>query len=73
MDGTDIAIINELKDGRVSFKAVADRLACAEGTVRSRVKRLREEGVLDITGLVDPEALPEHSVHIHSMVRRNDE
>lgn len=62
MDTTDIAIINKLKDGRVSFKRIADDLGFAEGTVRSRVKRLRKDGVLDITGLVDPEALPEHSV-----------
>jgi len=62
MDATDIAIINELQDGRVSFKTVADRLHLAEGTVRTRVRKLREEGVLAITGLVDPEALPDHSV-----------
>lgn len=62
MDTTDIAIITELKDGRISFKKVADRLDLAEGTVRSRVRRLQQQGILDITGLVDPEGLPEHSV-----------
>jgi Lrp/AsnC family transcriptional regulator for asnA, asnC and gidA len=62
MDSTDIAIINELKDGRISFNKIATTLGLAEGTVRTRVKRLRKEGKLDITALVDPEALPEHSV-----------
>ncbi len=62
MDATDIAIINELKDGRISFKTIAEGLGLAEGTVRTRVKRLRKDGVLDITGLVDPEALPDHSI-----------
>ncbi len=62
MDSTDIAIIIELKDGRISFKKVADRLDLAEGTVRSRVRRLQQQGILDITGLVDPEGLPDHSV-----------
>ncbi len=62
MDTTDIAIIHQLKDGRASFKSIADTLGLAEGTVRSRVKRLRLNGQLDITGLVDPESLPEHSV-----------
>jgi Lrp/AsnC family transcriptional regulator for asnA, asnC and gidA len=62
MDSTDIAIITELKDGRISFKKVADRLDLAEGTVRSRVRKLQQQGILDITGLVDPEGLPEHSV-----------
>lgn len=62
MDTTDIAIIDALKDGRVSFRKVADRLDLAEGTVRSRVRKLQERGVLEITGLVDPEALIDHSV-----------
>ena len=62
MDTTDIAIINELKDGRKSFKVIAEIIGIAEGTVRSRVKKLRENKQLDITALVDPEALPDHSV-----------
>lgn len=62
LDETSIAIINCLKDGRVPFKKIANKLSIAEGTVRSRVKKLEEEGVLEITGLVDPEALPEQSV-----------
>ena len=62
MDTTDIAIINELKDGRISFKKIAQTLGLAEGTVRTRVKRLCTDGQLDITGLVDPQALPDHSV-----------
>ena len=62
MDMTDISIINELKDGRRSFKVIADQLGLAEGTVRSRVRRLSDDGVLTITGLVDPEALPDHKV-----------
>lgn len=62
LDETSIAIINCLKNGRMPFKKIADKLSIAEGTVRSRVKKLEEEGVLEIAGLVDPEALPEQSV-----------
>ncbi len=62
MDSTDIDIINELQDGRKSFKIIAQTLGLAEGTVRSRVKRLRSDGQLEITSLVDPKALPGHSV-----------
>lgn len=62
MDATDIAIIYELKDGRMSFKKIGETLGLAEGTVRSRVKRLRDDGQLDITGLVTPDTLPDHSV-----------
>ncbi len=62
MDAVDINIIKELEDGRLSFKTVADRLGLAEGTVRNRVRKLTEQGILDITGVVDPEALPDQSV-----------
>ncbi len=62
MDATDLAIIKELRDGRISFKKIAQTLGLAEGTVRTRVNRLRSDGLLDITGLIDPEALPDHSV-----------
>ena len=62
MDTTDIAIINELQDGRKSFKIIAQTLGLAEGTVRSRVKRLRSDGQLEITSLIDLKALPGHSV-----------
>ncbi len=57
MDEINIAIIHHLKDGRVSFKKIADDLQLAEGTIRGRVKKLREDGVLEVAGLVDPEAI----------------
>lgn len=62
MDAIDVGIIKELEDGRLSFKTVADRLGLAEGTVRNRVRKLTAQGILEITGVVDPEALPEQSV-----------
>ncbi|PID72747.1 MAG: transcriptional regulator [Desulfobulbus propionicus] len=62
IDAINIAIINHLKDGRASYKTIADKLELAEGTVRSRIKKLIEEGVLSISGLVNPEALPDQQV-----------
>lgn len=62
LDATNLAIINHLKDGRASFKKIAEDLSLAEGTVRSRVKKLTDEGVLSISGLVNPEALPEQQI-----------
>ncbi len=62
LDETSIAIIQCLKDGRMPFKKIADKLSVAEGTVRSRVKKLEEEGVLEIKGVIDPELLPEQTV-----------
>lgn len=59
LDEINISIINHLKDGRIPFKKIADDLHVAEGTIRARVKKLQEEGVLEIAGLVDPEAIPD--------------
>jgi Lrp/AsnC family transcriptional regulator for asnA, asnC and gidA len=62
IDDINIEIIKHLRQGRKSFKKIADELGITENTVRVRVNKLIEEGVLDITGLVDPEALPGHRV-----------
>ena len=60
IDDTNIDIIRELRHGKKSFKKIADKLAITENTVRSRVNKLQEEGVLEICGLVDPATLPDH-------------
>lgn len=62
IDEVNISIINHLKDGRVPFKKIADDLGVSEGTVRARVKKLQEEGVLEVTGLVNPEAIPDKNL-----------
>lgn len=58
IDDTNKEIIRSLHDGRKPYSAVADELGITENTVRSRVNRLVDEGVLSITGLVDPEKIP---------------
>ena len=60
IDDTNLAIIKNLRDGRKSFKQIADELGVSENTVRARVQKLKEEGILEVIGLVDPEALPGH-------------
>jgi len=62
IDEINLAIINHLRDGRAPYKKIADSLGLSEGAVRARVKKLKDEGVLDITALVDPDALPEQSI-----------
>lgn len=62
IDEINLAIIKHLKDGRVPFKKIADDLGVSEGTIRARVRKLTDEGVLEIAGLVDPESLPDMSV-----------
>ena len=63
-DDINLQIIKHLKDGRKSFKLIADELLITENTVRARVNRLIEEGVLNISGLVDPENIPGHQTAI---------
>jgi len=64
IDKTNLAIIKHLRDGRNSFKKIAQELSLSENTVRSRVNKLIEEGVLEISGLVDPQAVPGHTLAI---------
>ncbi len=60
IDQTNLEIIKQLRDGRKSFKTIAEELSVSENTIRARVSKLAEEGVLEISGLVDPESLPGH-------------
>ena len=60
IDSTIIAILKQLREGRKSYKKIADKLNLSENTVRSRVNKLIAGGILDISGLVDPEAIPGH-------------
>ena len=62
VDDINIEIIKYLRDGRMSYRKIADSLGLSENTVRSRVKSLTEEGILEVTGLVDPEAIAGHRV-----------
>jgi Lrp/AsnC family transcriptional regulator for asnA, asnC and gidA len=62
VDDLNISIIRHLQEGRKSYKIIAEDLGVSENTVRSRVGKLEEEGVLEIVGLVDPEAVPRHRV-----------
>jgi Lrp/AsnC family transcriptional regulator for asnA, asnC and gidA len=62
VDETSIAIMKHLHDGRKSFKKIAEELSLSENTVRGRVGRLIEEGVLEISGYVNPEVIPGHTI-----------
>ena len=60
IDRTNLGIIKHLRDGRKSFKEIAEDLSITENTVRSRVQQMTREGVLSITGLIDAEKIPGH-------------
>ena len=57
LDATNIEILKALRDGRKPYGDIARDLKVSENTVRSRVNRLLEEGVLSFSGLVDPERI----------------
>ena len=62
IDDLNISIIRHLQEGRKSYKLIAEDLGVSENTVRSRVGKLEEAGVLEIVGLVNPETVPQHRV-----------
>ena len=64
IDETNLSIIKHLKDGRKSFKEIADDLSITENTVRARVNKMTEEGLLEITGLIDPHEISGHQLII---------
>jgi Lrp/AsnC family transcriptional regulator for asnA, asnC and gidA len=63
-DEINLQIIRHLQDGRKSFKVIADELSITENTVRARVNRLVEEGILSVKGLVNPGKIPGHQMAI---------
>lgn len=64
IDSTTIEIVKHLRDGKKSPKKIAEHLSLSENTVRSRINRLKAEGILDITGIIDPQAVPGHRIVI---------
>lgn len=62
IDETNIEILRHLKDGRKSFKLIAESLSVTENTVRSRVNKLLEEGILNFSGNIEVDALSGHGL-----------
>lgn len=58
MDDLDRAIIHELEqDGRRSMRKIARNLDTPEATIRTRMKRLSDLGILRIVAFADPREL----------------
>lgn len=52
LDDLDMQLINVLaKDARVSNRKIATELGVTEGTVRGRIKRLQQDGMIAFTAL----------------------
>ncbi len=55
IDNIDKKIINILgKHGRINNKNIASQLFVSEGTIRNRIRKLTESGVLTVSGLINP-------------------
>lgn len=59
---TNIQILRHLKDGRKSFKLIAEELSVTENTIRSRVNKLVDEGILKFSGTVQVDVLAGHNL-----------
>ena len=58
VDNVDRKIIAHLQyNGRMPFTDIAAQIGVSEGAVRRRVKQLREDGVLQIVGIAEPQHL----------------
>ncbi len=62
MDDLNRKILSHLKEGRQSFKKIADALEVTENTIRSRVRRMEEEGSIKISAYVDADKSSELQV-----------
>ena len=57
-----MGIIGHLQEGRKSYKKIAVALRVSENTVKNRIRRLMEDGILKISGYVDPGAMKNHQI-----------
>lgn len=62
LDRLNMRIIGHLQEGRKSYKKIAVALGVSENTVKARVRKLEDEGILKIAGYVDPESMEGHQI-----------
>lgn len=66
-DDTDWKIIDILRRGYVPNNTIARELDISEGTVRLRLKKLRDAGILEIKALINPETLANKQLALIAM------
>ncbi|MCK5324055.1 MAG: Lrp/AsnC family transcriptional regulator [Desulfobulbaceae bacterium] len=58
IDDLDKKIINILgRHGRINNKNIASQLSVSEGTIRNRIRKLTDSGVLTVSGLINPDTV----------------
>lgn len=66
-DDTDWKIIDILRTGYVPNNTIARELDISEGTVRLRLKKLRDAGILEIKALINPDTLENKQLALIAM------
>ncbi len=66
-DKTDWQIINILSQKHLPNSTVAKKLGLSEGTIRQRIKKLQDSGILKIKALRDPDILENQQLAIISV------
>jgi Lrp/AsnC family transcriptional regulator for asnA, asnC and gidA len=61
-DELNMNIMRQLRNGRKLYNAIGEELGVSHNTIRSRIQNMTEQGLLDITGRVDPDKLSGHQV-----------
>ena len=67
LDETDWSIIMILQEGYTPNNAIAKELGISEGTVRTRLRRLKDAGVLEVRALINPEVLANKQLSLVAM------
>lgn len=71
IDEINTEIVRQLRNGRKSFDKIAKELSITPNTVRARVNKLLANGILDITGVIDPNKLESHFLVIIGVKLKN--
>jgi Lrp/AsnC family transcriptional regulator for asnA, asnC and gidA len=66
-DETDWKIINILQKSNVPNNSIAKKLDISEGTVRVRLKKLKDAGILAVKALINPEVLEHKQLALVAM------
>jgi len=65
MDEIDKKIVEMLNaDGRINSIEMARNLEISEGTVRNRIKKMTDANILKVTGLINPDLMPDKQLFL---------
>ena len=62
IDQLNIEILRQLRQGRKPYRKIAEKLGVTENTIRARVRKLTDEGILSFSGNITPESMAGHQL-----------